>query len=175
MNFAFSEEQEELRRTVRGFLEPSVQQAFFTFSSQEKRSGTLTRLYAWWLLGQLGLTLVLIGIAVEARLVGQLWPGQRLDQIVWVTLLDWIMFLALSLQQLGDSKGLTIWPQVVRNSRRREDLAKRGLARPELTPSGAAQAKSLRYKNLRNQLSNRSSNDNCESSTYVSLKSRRMR
>ena len=46
-------------------------------------------------------------IGILAALTGKidwLWHKQRLDQIVLVTMLDWALFLALSLQQLGDTK-----------------------------------------------------------------------
>jgi O-antigen/teichoic acid export membrane protein len=99
--------------TLRGFLEPSAQQAFFTFSSQDKRSGSLTKLYGAFLLAQILVIFGLIGLAALAGVTGQLWPGQQLDQILWVTLLDWALFFVLSLQQLGDSKGLTIRPQLI--------------------------------------------------------------
>jgi hypothetical protein len=99
--------------TLRGFLDPSVQQTFFTFSSQERRSGALTRLYSAYLLLQLTVVLALIGLASWFGVTDRLWPGQPLDQILWVTVLDWTIFLAASLQQLGDSKGLTVQPQSI--------------------------------------------------------------
>jgi O-antigen/teichoic acid export membrane protein len=96
---------------LRGFLDNGTQQAFFTFSSQQRSSGPLTKLYALILGGQFSLVLVLIGIAALAGETDWLWHAQRLDQIVMVTVLDWALFLALSLQQLGDSKGLSAFAQ----------------------------------------------------------------
>jgi len=98
---------------IRGFSEPSVQQAFFTFSSQEDESGALSRIYALWIFIQLALLLGLIAVAAIFGLTGRIWPGQRLDQVVLITSVDWTMFLVLTLKQLGDSKGLTVRPQIV--------------------------------------------------------------
>src|SRR3954462_14249697 len=86
--------------TIRGFSEPSVQQAFFTFSAQEERSGPLTRLYGTWVLLQLAFTLGLIAAAAALGWTGRIWPGQRLDWIFLVTFVDWSGFLVLSLKQL---------------------------------------------------------------------------
>lgn len=98
---------------LRGVLDNSTQQAFFTFSSQERASGPLTKLYALVLGGQLLIVLAIIGAAAAAGKTEWLWHAQKVDQIVWVTILDWFLFLALSLQQLGDSKGLTVKLQLI--------------------------------------------------------------
>ena len=97
---------------MRGVLDTGAQQAFFTFSSQERASGPLTRLYALVLGAQLAVVVTVIGVAAATGTTGWLWHEQRLDQIVLVTAVDWLMFLAISLQQLGDSKGLTAYLQL---------------------------------------------------------------
>lgn len=97
---------------VRGVLDNGAQQAFFTFSSQERCSGSLTRLYALVLGGQFALVLLLIGLAALTGKLDWLWRAQQPDQILLVTMLDWALFLAVSLQQLGDTKALTAYPQV---------------------------------------------------------------
>jgi O-antigen/teichoic acid export membrane protein len=99
--------------TLRGFSEPSVQQAFYTFSSQERRTGSLTRAYGAWLFCQLALLLALIPIAAWGGFAQWLWPGQQFKDIVLITIVDWTTFLALSLRQLGDSKGLTVRGQKI--------------------------------------------------------------
>jgi O-antigen/teichoic acid export membrane protein len=99
--------------TVRAFLDNGTQQAFFTFSARDTGSGGLTRLYACVLAGQFALTMLLIGGMAAANRLGWLWPGQALDDIVSVTTLEWALFLAVSLQQLGDSKAHTIYPQLL--------------------------------------------------------------
>jgi O-antigen/teichoic acid export membrane protein len=97
---------------LRGVLDNGAQQAFFTFSSQERSSGPLTKLYALVLGGQFALVLALIGIAALTGKIDWLWHAQRLDHIFLVTVLDWTLFLALSLQQLGDTKAHTAYPQL---------------------------------------------------------------
>ncbi len=97
---------------MRGLLDNGAQQAFFTFSSQEHTSGPLTKLYALVLSGQFAIVLALIAVAALTHRIDWLWQGQRLDQIALVTVLDWTLFLALSLQQLGDTKALTAFPQL---------------------------------------------------------------
>lgn len=97
---------------VRGVLDNGAQQAFFTFSSQERASGSLTKLYALVLGGQFTLVLALIALAYLTGKIDWLWHGQRIDQIVLVTTLDWALFVALSLQQLGDTKARTAYPQL---------------------------------------------------------------
>jgi O-antigen/teichoic acid export membrane protein len=99
--------------TIRGFLDPSTSQAFFTFSSQERRSGSLTKLYAVVLLVQIIITCFLIAAFSLFDRINLLWPGQLVDQIVWVTILEWSIFITASLRQLGDSKGLTIHSQAI--------------------------------------------------------------
>jgi O-antigen/teichoic acid export membrane protein len=99
--------------TLRGILDTGTQQAFFTFSSQERASGPLTKLYALVLCVQFSIVIVFVGLAGAAGKTEWLWHAQRLDQIVLVTALDWLLFLALSLQQLGDSKGLTAYQQLI--------------------------------------------------------------
>jgi O-antigen/teichoic acid export membrane protein len=99
--------------TLRGFTEPSIQQAFFTLSSSEERSGTLTRVYAVWVALQLLIILLLLGAATVFGWTGGLWPGQQMDQILLITLVDWATFLVASLKQLGDSKALTVRPQMI--------------------------------------------------------------
>ncbi len=99
--------------TLRGFLEPSAQQSFFTFSSQDDQTGPLTKLYCVSLVIQLALTLSIIGVSAIIGITGWFWPSQKLNQIAWVTLMDWVIFLGLSLRQLGDSKSLTVCPQAI--------------------------------------------------------------
>ena len=97
---------------IRGVLDSGTQQAFFTFSAQERTSGPLTRLYALVLGAQIAVVAAIIGIAAAAGKTEWLWHGQHLDQIVLVTAVDWLLFLAISFQQLGDSKGLTAYLQL---------------------------------------------------------------
>jgi O-antigen/teichoic acid export membrane protein len=97
---------------LRGVLDTGAQQAFFTFSSQERASGPLTRLYALVLGAQFAIVIAVIGITAAMGKTEWLWHAQRLDQIVLVTALDWLMYLAVSFQQLGDSKGLTAFLQL---------------------------------------------------------------
>lgn len=92
---------------LRGFLDTGTQQAFFTFSSQERASGALTRLFALVLSVQFSLVLAIIAVSAATGHTAWLWNAQRTDQIVLITVLDWMIFLATLLQQLGDSKGLT--------------------------------------------------------------------
>jgi len=99
--------------TVRAFLDNGTQQAFFTFSARDARSGGLTRLYACVLTVQFGVSMLLIGVLAAADKLAWLWPGQALDEIVIVTALEWTLFLAATLQQLGDSKAHTIYPQLL--------------------------------------------------------------
>ena len=99
--------------TIRGFLEPSAQQAFFTFSSQERRTGGLTRLYALILFVQILISFAFIGVTAFLGKLDWLWTGVTLDQILLVTLLEWMVFMAAALRDLGDSKGLTIHAQVL--------------------------------------------------------------
>jgi O-antigen/teichoic acid export membrane protein len=99
--------------TIRTFLDPSASQAFFTFSSQERRSGSLTKLYGLVILIQMTVSFALMGVVAFAARLDSIWPGQRLDQILLITLLDWTMFLVLTLRQLGDSKGLTVHAQLI--------------------------------------------------------------
>lgn len=99
--------------TIRSFLDPSANQAFFTFSSQEKQSGPLTKTYALLLLLQIIIIFSLIGILAVLQSTNLLWPHQTIDQILWVTVLEWCLFVTASLRQLGDSKGLTVRTQAI--------------------------------------------------------------
>jgi O-antigen/teichoic acid export membrane protein len=97
---------------LRGVFDTGTQQAFFTFSSRERASGSLTQLYALVLGAQFAIALAIIGLAAVTGKTQWLWHAQRLDQIVLVTVLDWLLFLAVALQQLGDSKGRTTYQQL---------------------------------------------------------------
>jgi|GEM_PF-2160666 len=99
--------------TIQSFLDPSASQAFFTFSSQDRRSGSLTKLYTLLLLAQIIIMLAVIGILSLAGLTDWLWPDQAMDKIIWVTILGWLLFVIPSLRQLGDSKGLTVRTQAL--------------------------------------------------------------
>ncbi|MBL8089815.1 MAG: oligosaccharide flippase family protein [Anaerolineales bacterium] len=99
--------------TIRSFLDPSANQAFFTFSSQQRQSGSLTKTYALLLLFQIVIVFGLIGILTFLQSTNLLWPHQALDQILWVTILEWCLFVTASLRQLGDSKGLTVRTQAI--------------------------------------------------------------
>jgi O-antigen/teichoic acid export membrane protein len=99
--------------TLRSLVDNNSQQAFFTFSSKERASGSLTKLYGLVLLAQLAIALAIVALAALTGKTGWLWHAQRVDQILWVTVLDWVVFLAASLQQLGDSKGLTVNLQLI--------------------------------------------------------------
>ncbi|MFN8413203.1 MAG: oligosaccharide flippase family protein [Anaerolineales bacterium] len=99
--------------TIRSFLDPSTSQAFFTFSSQEKRSGSLTKLYVIILMVQLIIIFSLVGALAWFGDTHLIWPGQSVDQIIWVTIFEWSLFVTASLRQLGDSKGLTVRSQII--------------------------------------------------------------
>ncbi|HMH50526.1 MAG TPA: hypothetical protein VK548_09865 [Candidatus Acidoferrum sp.] len=99
--------------SVRGVVDLSAYDAFFTFSSQERRSGSLTRLYVACLASQLALTLILVGVGVTTGAAGWLWLAQPPDRIVWLTILDWLVFVGIALQSLGDSKALTVRTQAI--------------------------------------------------------------
>jgi O-antigen/teichoic acid export membrane protein len=99
--------------TIRSFTDLGAQQTFFTFSAKEARSGTLTRMYGIWVLVQLLLSLSLVLSLALCHRTQALWPGQHLNQILWVTGLEWAVFLVLVLRNLGDAKGLTVRSQLI--------------------------------------------------------------
>jgi O-antigen/teichoic acid export membrane protein len=99
--------------TLRGFTEPSAQQAFFTFSSQDRRSGALTKLFAAWAVAQLALLIAIVLVASVFGVSRWIWPGQHVAQVLLVTVLDWMLFVSLTLRQLSDSKGLTVRSQAL--------------------------------------------------------------
>jgi O-antigen/teichoic acid export membrane protein len=99
--------------TIQSFLDPSASQAFFTFSSQDRRSGSLTRLYTLLLLGQIAVILTGIVVMSSLGITDWLWPGETVDKIVLVTTLGWLLLVVASLRQLGDSKGLTVRTQAM--------------------------------------------------------------
>lgn len=99
--------------TIRSFLDPSANQAFFNFSSQEKQSGGLTKTYSLLLLLQIIIVFALIGVLAILQSTNLFWPHQAVDQILWVTILEWSLFVTASLRQLGDSKGLTVRTQAI--------------------------------------------------------------
>lgn len=90
-----------------------LSQAFYTYSSKEERSGAFTRFYLIWLVAQLVLSLVVVALSVAVALDRTLWPSLSLHDVVIVILMDWTVFFALSLRQLADSKGLTLYAQVL--------------------------------------------------------------
>jgi len=99
--------------TVRATLTLGTQQTFFTKSSQTKDSGSLTKLYALFLVGQ---WIFIMGFIFAIHVLGLqvwVWPNQYLNQIVIVTSLEWLIFVALTLEQLGDTKKLTIYTQIL--------------------------------------------------------------
>jgi O-antigen/teichoic acid export membrane protein len=100
-------------RTLRNTLDLGAQQMVFTISSKSVRTGAITKLYGLWLLLQLVVILALVGVCATTRHINWLWPQQHADQIVCVVLLEWIMYAAACIAQLGDTKGLTITTQTI--------------------------------------------------------------
>ncbi len=98
---------------IRGFLDNGTQQAFFTFSSQEPTSGPLTKLYSAVLGLQLMAAFAFAGVAIALGRTDWLWRAQQPDRILLVMAFDWALFAAVSLQQLGDSKGQTVRLQLI--------------------------------------------------------------
>lgn len=89
-----------------------LSQAFYTYSSREERSGPFTRFYLTWLVAQLCLALGVVGLSVVTALDRTLWPGLSPHDVMIVIVMDWTTFLAVTLRQLADSKGLTLYAQV---------------------------------------------------------------
>lgn len=97
----------------RNMLDMGTSSAFFNYSAKHSESGGLTRIYSVWMFIQLGAILGIISLACLVGLSDLIWPGQQFNIIIWVALLDWVVFTAALLKQLGDSKGFTLRAQVI--------------------------------------------------------------
>ena len=99
--------------SIHSFLDPSASHAFFTFSSSQVRTGSLSRIFAGVLATQLAIALTLVSVAYLGGWLTAIWPGQAGFHVAMVTTSVWLTFVATALQQLGDSKGLTLKAQLL--------------------------------------------------------------
>ncbi|MFH1593998.1 MAG: oligosaccharide flippase family protein [Candidatus Omnitrophota bacterium] len=98
---------------LRNFLNLGTSSAFFNYNSKHEKTGPLVKAYSVWLVGQLLITLSLVGFAVMIGISSFIWPGQGLKYIIWVLVFDWVFFSVSTLKQLSDSKGFTRPAQII--------------------------------------------------------------
>lgn len=98
-------------QNIRGLSDFNIGQSFFTLSAATPRSGSITRLFLRAVLAQVGLTL-LVCLLIGGTSVGhKISQGTPLPLLVALLLLEWALYGVTASNQLGDSKGVSRWPQ----------------------------------------------------------------
>lgn len=98
-------------QNIRGLSDFNIGQSFFTLSAGTARSGSITRLFLKAVFTQFLLTLIvclLIGGTTAGRQIAQ---GTPLKLLVLLLFLEWGLYGVTAANQLGDSKGVSRWPQ----------------------------------------------------------------
>ncbi len=99
--------------TFRGLTDLGSKISFFTLSSKSEKTGSLTKLYSTLLILQLFIGIAVVGLSHVFGVQEWIWPHLSVRLIFWVTVLEWVIGISLTLKQLGDSKGLTIRSQSI--------------------------------------------------------------
>lgn len=98
-------------RNLRGLSDINIGQSFFTLSAAARRSGSITRLFLKVVVAQLALTVV-VCLLIGGTAVGkEITQGTPLPLLLALLLLEWALYGAIAANQLGDSKGVSRWPQ----------------------------------------------------------------
>ena len=98
---------------IRNFFDIGSSSALFNYNSKHEHTGPLVKIYSIWAVSQLVIILSLILIAALMGIKGLIWPGQQLKYILWITVLDWILFLVSIFKEMSDSKGYTTPAQLI--------------------------------------------------------------
>ena len=96
-------------------------QAFFTYSSKNTKSGLMLKIYFSYLVFELALITALILLADHLNFLTSLYPDQILLYVLLITFVEWLNFTALSFIQLGESKAESVivqkanlWTQILK-------------------------------------------------------------
>jgi O-antigen/teichoic acid export membrane protein len=100
-----------IAQNLRGLSDFNIGQSFFTLSAATPRSGSITRLFLKVVLTQLTLTVIMC-LLIGGTSVGQkITQGTPLPVLLALLLLEWALYGVTAANQLGDSKGVSRWPQ----------------------------------------------------------------
>lgn len=102
-----------IAQNLRSLSDFNLGQSFFTLSAATPRSGSITRLFLRVVLTQLAFT-VIVCLLIGGTSVGQMiTQGTPLPLLLALLLLEWALYGVNASNQLGDSKGVSRWPQTV--------------------------------------------------------------
>lgn len=101
-----------IAQNIRGVFDVNISQSFFTLSSKTLRSGSITRLFMRIIFAQFILTVTACIVIGVTRIGGQILQGTPLHLLLVLLLLEWATSSVTISNQLGDSKGISRWPQI---------------------------------------------------------------
>ena len=93
---------------LRGFLNLSAADAFFTYNSKNVRSGTALYVFALWTIIQLFLLLSFVAGSYMFGFGNLLFPDQAFWIVSILVVLEWLLFASALLIQFGDAKAETV-------------------------------------------------------------------
>ena len=99
-------------QNVKGLFDFNISQTFFNLSVEKRQSGSITRLFLKILSVQFILTVIVWIILGITKMGNQIIQGSPLLLLLILLVLEWSIYAVNLSNQLGDSKGISKWPQI---------------------------------------------------------------
>ena len=99
--------------TIRGLFDFNIGSTFFNLSVAKHQSGGLTRLFARIIFIQILLTVLILGILCVTKSGNNIIQSTPFSVLIFLLGIEWAVYLTSLANQLGDSKGISKWPQIL--------------------------------------------------------------
>jgi len=99
--------------TIRGLFDFNIGSTFFNLSVAKHQSGGLTRLFARIIFIQILLTVLILGILCVTKSGNNIIQSTPFSVLIFLLGIEWTVYLTSLANQLGDSKGISKWPQIL--------------------------------------------------------------
>lgn len=100
-------------QNVRSLFDFNMSQTFFNLSASKRQSGDLTHLFVKISFVQIIISLIMLILLSYTKIGNEIIQGTPFVILLLLLGIEWVLYGVGSLNQLGDSKGISKWPQII--------------------------------------------------------------
>lgn len=100
-------------QNIRGLFDFNMGQTFFNLSASRRQSGDLTRLFMKIIIFQIIISLIILILLSYTKIGNEIIQGTPFLILLLLLGIEWVLYVSGLSNQLGDSKGISKWPQII--------------------------------------------------------------
>lgn len=100
-------------QNIRGLFDFNIGSTFFNLSASKHQSGGITRIFGKIIFFQIVISILILALLCFTKVGNGMVQGTPFLILLLLLGIEWVLYLTNLTNQLGDSKGISKWPQIL--------------------------------------------------------------